>query len=696
MEPSDRSSTSPAGPVRARPAPWRAFSARWRRLGKWPRRAAAAVLAVLIALVAGEVSGWPFLRAPLEARLSSALKREVRLEGDFRMRLLGSVRLATQRLTIGPPAWAGEQRPKFVSGEHVRLVLPYSTVLAALRGGSHEPLRVRALEVGRFDAELWRDAEGRANWQFREEPPPPSREDASVPVFDRLVVGNGQIAYDDAMRGLRVSARARTEEGARAEDAAGLVVEGQGRFRDADFEFHAASRGVMPLIASEGAATPVPLALRASTGRTRLAFEGQAVDILRLHGFDGRFQASGPSLAAVGTPFGLTLPSTPEFELDGRLRKEGEVWKADVARLHVGSSRLAGRFTYDRRPERPLLTGSLEGERLVLRDLGPAFGAPAGPRGGASPRAASDDGQILPEREFNLPSLRRMDADVRVNLRQLDLGTPYLGDLKPLEGHVRLQDGVLRISDLVASASGGRVTGAIGLDGRKRTPNWDIDLRWAGVRLEQWLKVRNPRDKRGDGSPAPYISGVLGGQAKFVGAGRSTADMLGSLDGGTTLWIQNGELSHLVIEALGIDIAESLGILVRGDESLPVRCAVAQFTARDGHLKTEVGLIDTPDTTLLVEGTVSLRQERLALQVKARPKDFTPLSLRAPIRIEGSFADPAIRPEGKTLGLKLLGAAALAAVTPLAAIIPLIDPGERTPGGCHLALERLRGAPARR
>ncbi|WP_395142281.1 hypothetical protein [Schlegelella aquatica] len=59
------------------------------------------------------------------------------------------------------------------------------------------------------------------------------------------------------------------------------------------------------------------------------------------------------------------------------------------------------------------------------------------------------------------------------------------------------------------------------------------------------------------------------------------------------------------------DIAESLGILVRGDESLPVRCAVAQFTARDGHLKTEVGLIDTPDTTLLVEGTVSLRQERL-------------------------------------------------------------------------------------
>lgn len=68
---------------------------------------------------------------------------------------------------------------------------------------------------------------------------------------------------------------------------------------------------------------------------------------------------------------------------------------------------------------------------------------------------------------------------------------------------MRLRDGVLRISDLVASASGGRVTGAMGLDGRERTPRWDIDLRWAGVRLEQWLKVRNPRDKRGDGSPAP-------------------------------------------------------------------------------------------------------------------------------------------------------------------------------------------------
>lgn len=684
----------------------------------------AGLAAVLIVLAVCEASGWPFLRAPLQERLATALKREVALTGDFRLRLLGSVRLSVDRLEIGPPAWAlngkpaaprsaqgaappatapasappDEQPPaRFVLGEEVRLVLPYGTVWAALRGGSDEPLRVRALEVARFDAQLWRLADGRANWQFRQEPPPPSKEAAAVPVFDRLVVGNGRIVYDDALRGLLLRARARTDEGARADATAGLVVEGDGRFRDGRFEFRVASRGVLPLIASEGAATPVPLSVRASTAGGRLAFEGQAVDILRLQGFDGRFQAAGPSLATMAGPFGLTLPTTPPFDLDGRLHKDGEVWKADVDKLHVGSSRLAGRFTYDRRPERPVLTGQLEGQRLVLRDLGPAFGAPArgAPRAQPTP-ASAQDGQVLPEREFNLPSLRRMDADVRVSLQQLDLGTEVLGDLRPLQGRIRLDDGVLRISDLVASAAGGRVTGAIGLDGRQRMPRWDIDLRWAGVRLEQWLKVRNPRDKRNDGSNAPYITGVLGGQAQLTGVGRSTADMLGSLDGRTALWVQNGELSHLVIEALGIDIAESLGILIRGDESLPMGCAVAQFTARKGRLQTDVGLIDTPDSTLLVEGNVSLAEERLSLQVKARPKDFTPLSLRAPIRIEGSFADPQIRPEGKTLGLKLLGAAALAAVTPLAAIIPLIDPGERTAGGCQVALERLRGAPGRR
>ena len=119
-----------------------------------------------------------------------------------------------------------------------------------------------------------------------------------------------------------------------------------------------------------------------------------------------------------------------------------------------------------------------------------------------------------------------------------------------------------------------------------------------------------------------------------------------------------------------------------------------RFVADGGRLNSELGLIDTPDTLVLVDGSVSLAREQLDLKLMARPKDFSPLSLRSPIEVRGSFADPQVRLDAGRIGLKVLAAAALAAVNPLAAVIPLIDPGagSSTKEGCEQALQRLRGA----
>lgn len=168
--------------------------------------------------------------------------------------------------------------------------------------------------------------------------------------------------------------------------------------------------------------------------------------------------------------------------------------------------------------------------------------------------------------------------------------------------------------------------------------------------------------------------------------------MLGSLQGTASLWVREGQLSHLVVEASGIDLAETLGLMLSGDRQLPMQCAVMRFVAREGLLRSELGLVDTPDTTVLINGNVSLAQEQLDLQVMAHPKDFSPLSLRSPIRLHGSFSQPQVQLDAGRIGLKVLAAAALAAITPLAAVIPLIDPGGATTQGCEQALQRLRSA----
>jgi hypothetical protein len=122
-----------------------------------------------------------------------------------------------------------------------------------------------------------------------------------------------------------------------------------------------------------------------------------------------------------------------------------------------------------------------------------------------------------------------------------------------------------------------------------------------------------------------------------------------------------------------------------------MQCAVTHFNAKDGLLRSDVGIIDTQDTTLLIGGEIGLRDEGLNLVAAAKPKDFSPLALRTPIHLEGSFAEPHVRLEMKRLGVKAAAAAALAVVNPLAALIPLLDPASKSAPNCGQELARLRG-----
>lgn len=662
----------------------------------------AGLLALLVLLVAAfavcEWRGWPFLRAPLERTLSQRLDRDVRVGDSFRLKLLGSLRMRSDRLHVGPPRWAPQEGGgRFFDAQDVSLELPWSTILNVARRKG-QPLHVSSLEVGSFDALLWRRDDGRANWQFTLPQSDPRKPKTDV-EFGRLLVRNGRLALDDAPNRLTMKAEAATREGLDAGPDAGLRIQGQGRYREGDFNFTMHSDGVLPLVASERDTVPVRLTMNAKTPEGRLAFDGQARDVVRLQSLSGTFKVNGSSLAKVAEPFGITLPTTAQFEAAGKLGKQGERWLADFDRFHVGNSRLEGEFQFDRQREKPLLTGTLRGRNLDLVDLAPAFGNPA-PGSGNPAKGA----RLFPEREFDIPSLQRMDADVRVDLQRADLHTAKLDAFTPLKGRIGLKDGVLRIDDLVAATAGGQIKGHVQLDGRRlKDPRWEGDLRIAGVSLQQWLNVRNPYSEtpgeaaqKGAAATPTYVSGRLGGHLKFAGRGDSIAEMMSSLDGTLSAWINDGRVSHLALEAAGIDIAQALGVLVRGDQGLQMQCAATRFTARDGGLRMDVGIIDTPDTTMLLQGEVSLDQERMALTARAYPKDFSFASLRSPVHVEGPLLNPQIRLEKKPMALRA-GAAVLlaAAVNPLAALVPLIDPGQDAPVGCNQALAAMRGTGAR-
>lgn len=708
-------STSPS------PHPRRSF-----HLLRW---LALALGVLLLAVLACEWAGWPFLRQPIERRLAQTLQREVDLGERFRLHLFGSVRVSTDALRIGPPAAGG---PDLLRAEDARLELPYATVRALRRGEREGPLEVRRLEVGKLALVLLRDADGRANWQLgkRRDTPDAARRQLDLPEFDALVVRDGSVRYDDALTRMRFEGTVRTREGsgqpaqgasrdaptaqgdgdgtpaaAGGEGLAGLRIDARGQWRDAPLTLSLQSSGLLPLAGSGADTPPVPITLRVRSDETRIDLDGSARDVLKLGGLDARFAIRGPSLAAVGAVVGATLPTTAPFEMRGRVRKDGEVWQAAVERLVAGQSRLHGDFRFDARPEVPSLSGTLAGERLALVDLAPAFGAKP-PRQARAKAARTADDKVLPQHAFHLPALRAMNADLKLALDHVELDDSAVQALAPLQGHLRLQDEVLTVTDLLARTSGGELRGSLSLDARKQErPQWKADLRWAGVRLERFVKARNTRaadakpatakkkkTEKTETAAAPgYVGGVMGGSAKLQGVGNSIAELAGSLDGSLQAWVADGRVSHLLIELSGIDLAESLGLVLGGDEMLDVRCAVARVDLADGLAKPEVAVIDTPDTTVLVGGVASLAKEELALQLNAKPKDATLVALRGPVKLEGSFADPEVKLSKGPMALRLGAAAALAAVTPLAALLPLIDFGDPQRQVCSDALKGLQG-----
>lgn len=665
---------------------------------------------IILAIAIAEIMGWPFLAKPAERVLNDMLDRKVSLSApeqtkpEFKLKLIGGIRLELGYFELASPEWS--KAPHMLQGKNVTLALNYGDLLK-WRKDTSSAFRVETLKAESLDGYIERLADGRASWQFSTEPVE-EKEPAPIPEFGLLAIESGVIRYQDAPLALNLNATLSLQES--EENANVLKVNAEGNYQKNPLLVKLVSNGVLPWVAKD--VEPIPIVLDATLGGAKLAFKGEASDALQFQALSGHFVLSGASLANVGEALGITLPTTPAFRTEGDLSRDAELWKASIASAQIGNSKLNGEFIYDGGQSPALLSGTLKGSSLALADLGPAVGAqtggqsdknnqtdkkpddqtenkeietsadPTGANDASNDTSASDSkagareavvdaktGKVLPNKQFDLPSLRAMNADVAIDIDNLDLGSDILKPLKPLRAHLVLDDGVLSIKDIDARTAQGNLAGAAQLDGRKNIAIWTTDLKWEGVQLDQWLDLKRT------GEQPPYVTGKMNGFAKLEGKGKSTAEILGSLSGNVRTQVQNGSMSHLIIEAAGLDVAQALSVWVKGDDVLDLNCAVADLQAKEGVLRPRVFVIDTQDSSLWVDGNISMKTEEMDLKVVVSPKDFSPVSLRTPLLVSGTMGSPNIALEKGPLVGKVAGAALLSLVSPVAALLPFIEAG---------------------
>ena len=177
--------------------------------------------------------------------------------------------------------------------------------------------------------------------------------------------------------------------------------------------------------------------------------------------------------------------------------------------------------------------------------------------------------------------------------------------------------------------------------------------------------------------PDGVASGNLSGDATFWVTGKTEAELASSLDGGMFLLIEDGKLDSLLVEMAGIDLMESVSLVVSKDlQQSDIRCGYMDIQADQGQVVLKDFIIDTEDSVFLASGQVDLGDEVVNIKFSPHPRDTSFFAATTPVHIVGPLMDPRIRP-GKKLYTRLALAAAMAALAgPAAIVLPFVEMGD--------------------
>ncbi|MET0282603.1 MAG: AsmA family protein [Steroidobacteraceae bacterium] len=632
------------------------------RWGRLPRRHpvwAGAALALIALLVLLALFDWNWLKGPVQRMVSATTGREFRIDGDLDVDFF-PLEVHAGGLYLGNATWSEEAAMAQV--EQLDMRVRFWPLLIG---------RVVLPEVAvkRPRLRIERNQQGQGNWIFDDEPEDCGDDPCKSNLrILQLRASGGLLQFREPTLQTSVDVNFDSGKPASGDALAPLLLRGTGTYRAAPFQL--AGQVDSPL-ALRGDPLPYRVDLTARAGATRARVSGTLTEPLQTEDVAVNFELQGADLADLYGLIGIVLPTTPPYELKGRLSRHGNRFAYRDFKGKVGDSDLAGNAEVAVGGARPKLTAQLRSELLDFDDLAGFIGGTPGTGDGET---ASDQqkqaantqrssGKLLPSAPIHLERLRAMDADVQLTAARLD------SRRLPLEGmkaHLYLEDGELILDPMDFSAAGGRLTSTVRVDARTSPARFALAMNVQGLELPKLMpKVKALNDSIGS------IAGIV----ELEGFGDSTAAVMAHSYGNLRLIMGQGRVSNLLMELAGLDIAESLRFLLGKDRQVTLRCAYADFNIADGVASANSVAFDTTDTALLVRGGFSFQDETLDFTLLPKPKDFSPISIRTPLRIGGTFAHPSIGLKGGPFLLRSAAVAALVAVAPPLALLGLLETG---------------------
>jgi AsmA family protein len=621
---------------------------------------------ILLLGVLAAVWNWDWFIPVVQSMASKSLGRPVTI-GHLHVAPGRHITVTADDVVVAnPPQWP-EGDPPLARVQHLTIE---TALLLYLRG---EGLVLPLIAVDHPVVYAAKQPDGTANFKISTG----GGSGGTTPKIGKLEItdGTARVVIPKLKADFTANIATRNAQGA-SDEGEQIVADVKGTYAEQQIEAHMIGGALLSLRDKK---TPWPIDLALVNGPTKLSLSGTLQDPVALAGANLTLKASGPDMGLLEQLTGFPIPKTLPYQIATKLDLQGldRIRLTDM-RGRMGESDIEGNLEVEPEAQaaepgkkaKPVARADLRSARVKLTDFAGFLGATPGtstsknatPAQREAAAKASAGPKLLPDTPIKVPVLTW--ADVHLNYK----GEHITGRSVPLDNVVvrmDLIDGRINIHPLSFAVGKGRLLA-----------NADVvPVSDSQVRAKADLKLENVDVSRLMAATHTFQgAGAISGIGAFEGTGNSVATLLGTGNGEVKMAMTGGDLSALMVDLSGLQFGKALLSALGVPEREQIECFVGVLALRRGLLDFQAMTLQTKDSLINLDGTISLVKEAIDLSLKTDARHFSVGSLPTRLNISGTFRHPDMVPgaQGVTRGGALAGLGVLFA--PLA-LLPTVQFG---------------------
>ena len=347
---------------------------------------------------------------------------------------------------------------------------------------------------------------------------------------------------------------------------------------------------------------------------------------------DLKLELSASDLNAIGQQFSQSLPKEGPVKssarVNGSLGKLHYNGRTDLRNTTITTD-LTGTFTGDR----PRLAGSISIPDLDVHDIGIYPEKRAAKM--SEPTAKDSEQAVVTEPLFSkepidFSGLNAIDLDLEVTINKLSSTAASIADIY---SHVLLKNGKLDIKPLKYSVDDDLINNDVMINSSTKPPK--VSLLITGDSIDLGLLLAD------SGSGKSLIRGFTTVKVDMRSHGQSPAELAANLDGEIDVVTENAKFDKTITNLVKMDvIGWAISNLTSLKKDINVECAMLVMRFNKGMGKTDLHIIDTPDTLIRIDTKLNLVNETMDIVIVPEHKKRLFKTKQDPMEINGPIANP--------------------------------------------------------